>query len=61
MMRKKERKTDPIAYSVEDVLTQKDFSEFTTEDMEKAREIVAKLAAVLATKLSRRKVVGKKG
>ncbi len=52
---------DPIAYSVEDVLTQKDFSEFTSEDMEKAREIVAKLAAVLATKLSRRKVVGKKG
>ena len=52
---------DPIAYSVEDVLTRKDFSEFTTEDMEKSREIVAKLAAVLATKLSRRKVVGKKG
>ena len=52
---------DPIAYSVEEVLTRKDFSEFTTEDMEKAREIVAKLAAVLATKLSRRKVVGKKG
>ena len=52
---------DPIAYSVEEVLTRKDFSEFTTEDMEKAREIIAKLAAVLATKLSRRKVVGKKG
>ncbi|MXV75952.1 VWA domain-containing protein [Candidatus Poribacteria bacterium] len=52
---------DPLAYSVEEVLTRKDFSEFTKEDMEKAREIVAKLAAVLATKLSRRKVVGKKG
>ena len=52
---------DPLAYSVEEVLTRKDFSEFTTEDMEQAREIVAKLAAVLATKLSRRKVVGKKG
>ena len=52
---------DPLAYSVEEVLTRKDFSEFTHEDMEKAREIVAKLAAVLATKLSRRKVVGKKG
>ena len=52
---------DPIAYSVEEVLTRKDFSEFTKEDMEEAREIVAKLAAVLATKLSRRKVVGKKG
>ena len=52
---------DPIAYSAEDLLTRKDFSEFTKEDMEKAREIVAKLAAVLATKLSRRKVVGKKG
>lgn len=52
---------DSTAYSVEEVLTRKDFSEFTTEDMEKAREIVAKLAALLATKLSRRKVVGKKG
>ncbi len=52
---------DPIAYSVEEVLTRKDFSEFTPEDMEKAREIVAKLAAVLATRLSRRKVVCKKG
>ncbi len=52
---------DPLAYSVEEALTRKDFSEFTTEDMEKAREIIAKLAAVLATKLSRRKVVGKKG
>lgn len=52
---------DPVAYSAEDLLTRKDFSEFTREDMEEAREIVAKLAAVLATKLSRRKVVGKKG
>lgn len=52
---------DPIAYSVEEILTRKDFSEFTTEDMEKARSIVAKLAAILATKLSRRKVFSKKG
>ena len=52
---------DSTAYSAEEVLSRKDFSEFTTEDMEKAREIVAKLAAILATKLSRRKVVGKKG
>ena len=52
---------DPVAYSAEDLLTRKDFSEFTKEDMEKARKIVAKLAAILATKLSRRKVVGKKG
>lgn len=52
---------DPIAYSVEEVLTRKDFSEFTAEDMEKAREIVAKLAAILATRLSRRKVISKKG
>ena len=52
---------DPIAYSVEEVLTQKDFSEFTTEDMEKARHIVTKLAAVLATRLSRRKVFSKRG
>ena len=52
---------DSTAYSIEEVLTRKDFSEFTTEDMEKAQEIVAKLAALLATKLSRRKVVGKRG
>ena len=52
---------DSTAYSVEEVLTRKDFSEFTIEDMERAREIVAKLAAILATRLSRRKVVGKKG
>lgn len=52
---------DPIAYSVEEVLTRKDFSEFTPEDMEKARDIVAKLAAVLATRLSRRKVISKRG
>ena len=52
---------DPLAYSVEEVFTRKDFSEFTREDMEKAREVIAKLAAVLATKLSRRKVIGKKG
>ncbi|MYK17182.1 VWA domain-containing protein [Candidatus Poribacteria bacterium] len=52
---------DSTAYSVEEVLNRKDFSEFTTEDMEKAREIIAKLAAILATRLSRRKVVGKKG
>ncbi|RKU36962.1 CoxE [Candidatus Poribacteria bacterium] len=52
---------DSTAYSVEEVLTRKDFSEFTKGDMEKAREIIAKLAAILATRLSRRKVVGKKG
>ena len=52
---------DPIAYSVEEVFTRKDFSEFTKEDMERARNIVAKLAVVLATKLSRRKVISKKG
>ncbi len=52
---------DPIAYSVEEVLTQKDFSEFTEEDMERARHIVAKLASVLATRLSRRKIVSKRG
>ena len=52
---------DPIAYSVEEVFTRKDFSEFTTEDMEKARDIVAKLAARLATRLSRRKVISNKG
>ncbi len=52
---------DPIAYSVDEVLTRKDFGTFTKEDMEKAQEVVAKLAAVLATRLSRRKVISKKG
>lgn len=52
---------DAIAYSAEEVLTRKDFSEFTEADMAAAREIVAKLAALLATKLSRRKVTGGKG
>ena len=52
---------DPIAYSVDEILTHKDFSEFTSQDMEKAREIVAKLAAVLATRMSRRKVISQKG
>ncbi len=52
---------DPIAYSVEEILTKKDFSEFTEEDMEKSRHIVAKLAQILATRLSRRKVFSKKG
>ncbi len=55
------RQNDLVAYSAEEVLARKDFSEFTTQDMEKAREIIAKLAALLATKLSRRKVLGKKG
>ena len=52
---------DPIAYSVDEVLTRKDFSTFTKEDMERAQEVVAKLAAVLATRLSRRRVISKKG
>ena len=58
---KEGEENDPIAYSAEEVLTRKDFSEFTAEDMEKARDIIAKLAQVLATRLSRRKVVSKKG
>lgn len=52
---------DPIAYSVDEVLTRKDFSQFTMQDMEEARAVIAKLAAVLATKLSRRKVFSRKG
>ncbi len=52
---------EAVAYSIEEMLSRKDFSEFTAEDMEKAQEIVAKLAALLATKLSRRKVAGKRG
>lgn len=50
-----------ISYSPDDVFTKKDFSRFTEEDVEKAREVIAKFAALLATKLSRRKEFGVKG
>ena len=58
---KDEDSGDTIAYSPDDVLTQKDFSHFTAEDMEAARKIIAKIAPFLATKLSRRKKVSVKG
>ena len=51
---------DAIAYSPNDVLTKKDFSQYTEADIEEARQIIAKFAYLLATKLSRRKV-GTKG
>ncbi len=57
----KGQEDDPIAYSVEEILTKKDFSEFTEEDMKRARSIIAKLAQILSTRLSRRKVFSKKG
>ena len=52
---------DTIAYSPDDVVTQKDFSYFTAGDIEQARQIIAKLASLLATKLSRRRKVSVKG
>ena len=52
---------DAIAYSPNDVLTQKDFSHYTAADIEEARQIIAKFASLLATKLSRRRKVGIKG
>lgn len=52
---------DAIAYSPNDVLTQKDFSRYTAADIEEARQIIAKFASLLATKLSRRRKVGIKG
>ena len=52
---------DAIAYSPNDVLTQKDFSQYTAADIEEARQIIAKFASLLATKLSRRRKVGIKG
>ena len=52
---------DTIAYSPDDVLTQKDFSKLSPEEIEKAREAIAKFAALLATKLSRRKESAVKG
>ncbi|MDE0184546.1 MAG: VWA domain-containing protein [Candidatus Poribacteria bacterium] len=52
---------DAIAYSPNDVLTQKDFSHYTPADIEEARQIIAKFASLLATKLSRRRKVGIKG
>ena len=57
-----ERETDDtIAYSPDDVLTRKDFSKLSPEEIEKAREAIAKFAALLATKLSRRKELAVKG
>ena len=52
---------DTIAYSPDDVLTQKDFSKLSPEEIEKAREAIEKFAALLATKLSRRKELAVKG
>ncbi|MDE0297337.1 MAG: VWA domain-containing protein [Candidatus Poribacteria bacterium] len=52
---------DTIAYSPDDVLTQKDFSKLSPEEIEKARKAIAKFAALLATKLSRRKEPATKG
>ena len=58
---KEEGEEDTVAYSAEHVLTQKDFGQFTEEEMQKAREIIAKLVPLLATKLSRRKKTSTKG
>ena len=52
---------DAIAYSPKEVLTQKDFSQYTAADIEEARQIIAKFACLLATKLSRRRKIGIKG
>lgn len=56
-----EEADDTIAYSPDDVLTKKDFSTLSPEEIEKARQAIAKFAALLATKLSRRKEPGVKG
>ncbi|MCZ6676717.1 MAG: VWA domain-containing protein [Candidatus Poribacteria bacterium] len=52
---------DTIAYSPDDVLTQKDFSHFTAEDLDKASRIIARLAPLLATKLSHRRKISPRG
>ena len=52
---------EAIAYSPKEVLTQKDFSQYTSADIEEARQIIAKFAVLLATKLSRRRKIGIKG
>ena len=52
---------DPVAYSAEDLLSRKDFSEFTREDMEKAREIVAKVGGSAGDKTQPSKGCRKKG
>ena len=56
-----EEADDTIAYSPDDALTQKDFSTLSPEEIEKARQAIEKFAALLATKLSRRKEPGVKG
>ena len=52
---------DTISYSPDDVLTQKDFATLSPEEVDKARQAIAKYAALLATKLSLRKEPGVKG
>ena len=52
---------EAIAYSPKEVLTQKDFSQYTAADIEEARQIIAKFAVLLATKLSRRRKAAIKG
>ena len=48
----------PIVLSMFDP---EDFGQFTEEEMQKAREVIAKLVPLLATKLSRRKKTSTKG
>ena len=41
---------DTVAYSAEQVLTQKDFGQFTAEEMQKAQEVIAKLGSTVGNK-----------
>lgn len=45
---------DTPGFSAEEVLRAKDFSNYTDEDVDKVRKLIAKIAPKIATKLSRR-------
>ncbi|MBI4299755.1 MAG: VWA domain-containing protein, partial [Chloroflexi bacterium] len=50
-----------MGYTGEDILVEKDFSTFTDEDIKQLRRIIARLAPKLATTISRRTKVDRRG
>jgi uncharacterized protein with von Willebrand factor type A (vWA) domain len=56
-----EDESEKIGYSPEDVLTKKDFGTFSEREIEVARQIIVRLAEVIATQVSRRREPSGKG
>lgn len=52
---------ETVGYSPDEVLRHKDFSKFTQKEMEEAKKVIAKVAPLIATKVSRRKTPSKNG